>query len=186
MRNLPKPRQPDASEPRETQSAVRSAFRVALLPAISRAFEAPRVITALAPGDPPVSSGGDSTGTAPGVPGGILDGGAVAVPIPKPVKSESPKIVHLTSALSQSQLVYGPKPEYPRIAMLSRTEGVVRLQAIIGTDGAIRNLRVVEGNPLLTGAALAAVEQWRYRPMVLNGEAHEVMTEIDVHFKLQH
>jgi protein TonB len=91
----------------------------------------------------------------------------------------------MTSALSQSQLLFAPKPDYPKLALASRTEGVVRLQAIIGRDGTIQNLHVLDGSPLLTQAAIEAVQRWHYRPMLLNGEPVEVITEVDVHFTLQ-
>jgi len=56
--------------------------------------------------------------------------------------------------------------------------------AIIGKDGAIQNLQVTAGHPLLTGAAMDAVKQWRYQPTLLNGEPVEVITQIDVNFTL--
>lgn len=65
-------------------------------------------------------------------------------------------------------------------------EGVVRLHAIIGKDGAIRDLSVVSGDALLTDAAMKAVRQWRYEPTLLNGEPVEVDTIIDVIFSLNH
>jgi protein TonB len=60
----------------------------------------------------------------------------------------------------------------------------VRLTAIIGRDGAIRNLQVMSGHPLLTPAALEAVKQWRYQPTLLNDEPVEVITQIEVNFTL--
>jgi len=43
---------------------------------------------------------------------------------------------------------------------------------------------VITGPPLLTRAAMDAVQQWRYQPTLLNGNAVEVLTEIDVVFTL--
>jgi len=60
----------------------------------------------------------------------------------------------------------------------------VKIQALIGRDGIIRNLQVVSGPPLLIAAAVAAVQQWRYKPTLLNAEPVEVITEIDVTFTL--
>ena len=61
----------------------------------------------------------------------------------------------------------------------------MRLEAVISRDGTILNLRAVSGHPLLIPAALAAVEQWVFRPTSLNGDPVEVATEIEVHFTLQ-
>lgn len=184
LRELPKPPAPTLPQQRTSSSVSPSVFRVAALPSVSRAFIAPRTVTALLPGDPPPYAGSPSAGSAPGITGGVLDG-AIVVPPPTPPKVERPKILRMTSALSQSQLLFAPKPDYPKLALASRTEGVVRLQAIIGRDGTIQNLHVLDGSPLLTQAAIEAVQRWHYRPMLLNGEPVEVITEVDVHFTLQ-
>lgn len=56
------------------------------------------------------------------------------------------------------------------------------LQALIGKDGAVQNLRVISGRPLLVGAAIEAIKQWRYKPYYLNGEPVQVETQIVVNF----
>ncbi len=68
--------------------------------------------------------------------------------------------------------------------MRRHASGAVRLHAIIATDGSVRKVEVVSGEPLLNLAALEAVKQWRYRPATLEGEAVEVDTVIDVLFSL--
>ena len=77
-----------------------------------------------------------------------------------------------------------PKPVYPRLAAMAEVQGVVTLDAVIGTDGRIKSLKLVSGSPLLAEAAMDAVKQWVYRPTYLNGRAVEVATEVDVHFQL--
>jgi protein TonB len=86
--------------------------------------------------------------------------------------------------VSAAKLIYQPKPEYPQLARMALTEGAVELEAIIGKDGTIEELRVLRGSPLLVRAALEAVRRWRYQPTLLNGEPVEVVTEITVNFKL--
>jgi protein TonB len=97
------------------------------------------------------------------------------------VKLGGPK--RITSQLSEGQLVNRVEPVYPHIAAVSGIQGQVKLHAIIARDGRIQSLNVISGHPLLVRAALEAVEQWRYRPYVLNGEAVEVETLITVNFK---
>jgi protein TonB len=58
------------------------------------------------------------------------------------------------------------------------------LTAIIAKDGTIANLEVLSGHPLLIPAAMQAVKQWRYKPTLLNNQAVEVVTQIDVNFTL--
>jgi protein TonB len=60
----------------------------------------------------------------------------------------------------------------------------VELTGVIATDGRIRELRVVSGNPFLAQAALDAVRQWIYEPTGLNGEPVEVVAPITVYFHL--
>jgi len=70
------------------------------------------------------------------------------------------------------------------LARQARIQGTVVLQAVIGKDGSIQNLKVVSGHPMLAPAALEAVKQWRYKPYFLNGEPVEVDTTINVNFTL--
>ncbi len=86
--------------------------------------------------------------------------------------------------MSDANIINRVLPIYPRIAKASRTQGTVLLTAIISKDGTIQNLEVISGNPMLRQAALDAVSQWRYGPMILNGEPVEVITEIEVNFVL--
>lgn len=86
----------------------------------------------------------------------------------------------------QSNLIHTVQPTYPRLAVVSRTQGAVILEAIITREGTIdpARLRVLQGNPLLAPAAVEAVQQWRYRPTLLNGQPVEILTTITVNFTL--
>ena len=108
-------------------------------------------------------------------------------PPPKPVVKRAPAPsgpVVVSTGVQSAKLISGPRPPYPPLAKASRTQGTVRLEAIIAPDGSIKNLRSLSGPPLLIKAAMDAVQQWRYRPTLLNGNAVEVLTEIDVVFTL--
>ena len=78
------------------------------------------------------------------------------------------------------------EPVYPHLAIQIHREGQVELHAIISTDGTIRSLQVVSGDPLFLQSALDAVGQWRYRATVLNGQPVEIDTYITVIYTLQH
>ena len=69
-----------------------------------------------------------------------------------------------------AMLVNRVEPKYPAFAIAARISGTVHLRAIIGKDGTVRELEVVDGNPLLAQAAKGAVQNWRYQPTLLNGE----------------
>jgi len=105
---------------------------------------------------------------------------------PKPlVTPGTPQRIRVGGNVQAANLISQVRPIYPQIARDSGIEGTVHLQGIIGADGTLIGLRVISSNdPDLAGAALEAVTQWRYRPTLLNNVPVEVITEIDVDFKL--
>lgn len=123
---------------------------------------------------------GDVLGSVPDEPslGDILRSAAPNLP-----KAAVQKL-RVSSGVAQGLLIREVKPEYPPLAQQARIQGIVILQALIGKDGAVQNLRVISGHPMLIQAAIEAVKQWRYKPYYLNGEPVEVETYINVNFKL--
>jgi protein TonB len=92
--------------------------------------------------------------------------------------------VRVSGKIEEGLLIHRTIPVYPPIAVASRTEGTVVLQATISRSGAIANLHVISGPMMLQQAALNAVQQWHYRPYLLTGEPVEVETTVNVIFKL--
>jgi protein TonB len=86
--------------------------------------------------------------------------------------------------MMEGNLIVRVQPVYPPLARSARIQGQVVLLAIVSKAGIIENLRLVSGHPLLAGAAIEAVRQWRYRPYILNDEPIEVETQITVNFWL--
>ena len=126
--------------------------------------------------------GGVAGGSMGGVIGGVIGGaGSTAAPPPPKV---SPKRITVGGNVQAAHLVNRVQPVYPPLARQTRISGTVKLHAIIGKNGAVEQLQVVSGHPLLVQSALDAVKQWRYQPTLLNGEPVEVDTEIDVIFSL--
>lgn len=101
-----------------------------------------------------------------------------------PHKSSVPRTVRMGGDVIAAHGLFLPPPPYPPLAKIAHIQGTVVLEAIIGIDGTINDLKVVKGQPMLARAALDAVKAWRYQPTLLNGEPVEVLTEIDVNFKL--
>lgn len=106
------------------------------------------------------------------------------VSVVKPNTTSASAPIRIGGGVQSAKLLFGPRPTYPPLARTTRTQGTVRIQAVIGRDGTIRNLQLVSGPPLLVAAAIEAVQQWRYQPTLLNGQPVEVLTEIDVNFTL--
>jgi TonB family protein len=99
--------------------------------------------------------------------------------------SNPAKRIRVSSGVTQGLLLRRVDPVYPDDARRARIQGTVILGAIIGRDGAIKDLHVVSGDPLLSRPALDAVQLWRYRPYLLMGDPVEVETTIEVHFTLR-
>ena len=90
--------------------------------------------------------------------------------------------LRVSSGVAEGLKVHHVQPAYPLAAQLGHIRGYVVLQATIGKDGLIHNLRAITGHRLLVEAAMGAVEQWRYRPFVFKGCPVEVETTIRVRF----
>lgn len=94
--------------------------------------------------------------------------------------------VRMGATVQAARIVCRVTPYYPEEARRAYVSGTVRLHAIIGTDGSVKQLEAVSGPDVLIPSAKAAVSQWRYRPVLLNGEPVEVDTTIDVIYALNH
>jgi len=73
---------------------------------------------------------------------------------------------------------------YPLLAQQMKVQGSVVLQALIGVDGIIQNLRVLSGPAILASAARQAVREWRFKPYLENGQAVETKAVITVNFTI--
>ncbi len=86
--------------------------------------------------------------------------------------------------VSGGQLVQHVPPVYPIQARLRHLEGKVVLTAVIMEDGTVRDVKVVDGPPLLGQSAADAVKDWRYKPFELDGKPLKNEIRITVDFKL--
>ncbi len=101
--------------------------------------------------------------------------------IPKPPPPTRPFHV---SEMQLGTLVRKVLPEYPAIAKQIRLQGAVVLLATIAKNGRVEHVEPISGPAMLVAPAMRAVEQWQYRPYILNHEPVEVQTQITVNFVL--
>ena len=117
---------------------------------------------------------------------GVLEGGA-SQPIPPPLTTASPATlppVPVGGEIKRPVKTKDASPVYPQIAVISRVQGVVIVEATIGVDGTVQEARVLRSIPLLDSAALDAVKQWEFTPTLLNGEPVPVIMTVTVQFTL--
>jgi len=74
---------------------------------------------------------------------------------------------------------------YPLLSQHTSVQGSVVLQAVVGTDGSIEDLRVISGPAILSTAAQQAVRQWRFKPYLQNGQPVETKARITVNFSIR-
>jgi protein TonB len=132
--------------------------------------------------------GGVAGGQIGGVIGGIISSAPQVAPPPPPPPVEkkvaAPKRIRVGGSVQKARLARRVQPQYPPLARQARIQGTVMLTAIIARDGSVQSLEVVSGHPLLVPSAMQAVKQWLYKPTLLNGEPVEVVTQIEVNFRL--
>ena len=84
----------------------------------------------------------------------------------------------------QKRLVNFPKPSYPALAQRAGLQGFVKLQVRVKKDGSVEVQKLLEGEPALADAAIAAVKQWRAKPAWINGKPVEVISTVTFNFQL--
>jgi TonB family protein len=78
-----------------------------------------------------------------------------------------------------------PDSSYPLLGRQMKVQGSVLLQAFIGADGVIRDLRVLSGPAILATAAQEAARRWQFKPYLQNGQAVETQAKITVNFTIK-
>jgi len=116
----------------------------------------------------------------------LIAASLAAVPlfaIPSP-QGGTPQTVRVGGDIKPPVKVKGAAPVYPDVAKRARVEGVVILEVTVGTDGKVKDIKVIRSVKLLESAAMDAVRTWEFKPTLVNGQAVQVITTIPVNFSL--
>jgi hypothetical protein len=113
--------------------------------------------------------------------------GVPARPVPDTTRSGTPQRIRVGGSVQAAQMLAQTRPAYPPECKAEGVEGTVLLRAVIGMDGVPLSLEPINElvDKRLVDAATIAVKQWRYKPTLLNGQPVEVITEVQVNFRLQ-
>ena len=90
--------------------------------------------------------------------------------------------VAVSEEAARALLTHSVTPAYPPDAAAQKLRGPVVLQATIGRDGTVEDLKIVRGSFVLSKAAIAAVKQWRFQPYTVNGRAAQTQTFLTINF----
>jgi TonB family protein len=98
------------------------------------------------------------------------------------IQSSSNEPVAVSEQAARALLIHSVDPVYPAEAAAQKLHGPVVLQALVGRDGSVEDLKIVRGYFILGRAAIAAVKQWRFQPYNVNGHAASTQTMITINF----
>jgi protein TonB len=124
-------------------------------------------------------------GVEGGVPGGVVGGVVGGIPEAPPPPPPPAAPVRVGGNIKPPTKTRDVKPTYPAIAQSARVQGIVIIEATIGTNGRVTNTKVLRSIPLLDQAAVDAVKQWEFTPTTLNGVPVPVIMTVTVQFTLQ-
>jgi protein TonB len=132
--------------------------------------------------------GGVVGGVEGGIPGGVLGGliGAMVNEAPPPPPPPAPaKPRRVGGEIQAPALISRVEPLYPGVAVSGKITGTVILEATVDEAGAVTAVSVLRSLPVLDQAAVKAVRQWRYQPLVLNGKPEPFILVVTVTFSLR-
>ena len=95
------------------------------------------------------------------------------------VGSSRPARLRVSQGVMNESRIHYVKPVYPEDP---QKEGNVTVSFWVDTEGSVEKVTAVDGDPMLTQAAIEAVKQWKYKPYLLNGEPIRVETKAVVSF----
>lgn len=98
--------------------------------------------------------------------------------------TEKVAAVFLAPQMASGRLLQRIEPVYPESALQLHIQGEVELEALVGKDGSVEQLKLVSGDSQLAAAAADAVRQWRFRPYQSDGKDVEFSTRLTVEFRL--
>jgi TonB family protein len=99
---------------------------------------------------------------------------------PRTVKPKQEK----TRQEKEDGLIRRVDPEYPEAARNQKIQGPVVLEVRVAPDGAVQKVTLISGPQSLADSAIAAVQQWRFRPHRVNGQPVPMQTRVTLDFKL--
>lgn len=130
-------------------------------------------------------SQGVEGGVAGGVEGGVKGGVVGGVVSAQELQKFEGDAVRAVGDIQFPKLIKEVPPRYPEVARQARVEGMVILEAKTDEQGSVIEARVLRSIPILDQAAIDAVKQWKYEPLIINGKARKVLFTATVRFMLK-
>lgn len=126
--------------------------------------------------------GGVPGGVEGGVPGGVV--GGIVGGLPSEAPPPPTQVVRVGGNIKEPKVLHRVEPEYPLLAIQARLAALVILEARIDTRGHVVAVNVLRGHPIFDETAVAALKQWRYQPLLLNGQPTEFILSVTMNFSI--
>lgn len=107
-----------------------------------------------------------------------------STPANEAAPSDMPRRIRISEQMLGAHIIHRVPPIYPPEALSQHLEGAVDLHTIIGPDGTVKSVDATSGDPMFVAAASAAVRQWKFAPVLLNGQPVTVDTSLTIQFHL--
>ncbi len=82
--------------------------------------------------------------------------------------AQEPESIPTASAMAR--LAKKVAPEYPAAARQLNVQGAQEVQIVVSAAGDVEEAKVLKGNALFTMASLGAVKQWKFNPLLKDGQ----------------
>lgn len=170
---------PPAATPAQAQPST---------PVVRAAAPQPHLVTSTPPNIAIAARHAVSTASSAGIPSSLKSQMASSTPDAsgnKPVEAAMSSIepVNLAESAALELLAQPVDPVYPAAARASGQRGSVVLQVVIGRDGAVQDVKFLQGSLMFARAAIDAVRQWRFKPYSMNGRPVSVQSQITLNFR---
>jgi len=103
----------------------------------------------------------------------LLRQGAIGVLVLAAMLFLHPVHSHTQEAASVRRLLTRTAPAYPALARSMALEGIVKVDALVATDGSVKTVEIRGGHPVLAQAAANAVRRWKWESSAR--ESHELV-----------
>jgi protein TonB len=176
-----KPARPEPAKPASVVAApVEAPSEIPPAPATANANASTSSSAGVAGG----AENGVEGGVSQGISGGIV-GGVVEAPPPPPSTPAGP--VRVGGRITAPALLHRVDPSYSAVAAGARLAGTVILEAVVDTSGCVQTVKVLRSaHAVLDREAVEALKQWRYKPLVLNGDPASFVLTVTFNFNAGH
>lgn len=93
--------------------------------------------------------------------------------------------IQIGPGMKPPQVTKSGRPRYTPEALKAKIQGTVIMQIVVGTNGKVRDARVIRSLPMLDEAALAAAREWEFAPTIVDGKPVPVLLMLELDFNVK-